>query len=396
MKLTESKVCIFEYLTDSTWMSCSHINRGLRGFYMSVYKPFEPILIAVSTQHFGFLDAIEKIIKYKPKKLVFYDHRLNPSFILSSLKSSEYPMEELEIIFHLYGNPAEKLNWWLKAYNASPQSKWQFITSCESSKVIFESFFKIPPSVLVMPFPCDEYRESTTNEEFEYLNSQNCIIYSGRISPDKNVHLLIPFVAKLRKSDPSLSLILVGPFDDLHNFSIDDNKHSYQLIISNQIKKYDPDGEFIYYYSKMSSERLDKLYKKSNYMISLSTLFGEDFGMSIVEAAKNGLCVYLTKWAGYKDHAKHLHGLNYIDVIVDKSDLTISLPDKLKPTSKMIKSKNIELNSFIYSQKYCEGIFKEFFSNKKVKLDLIKISITLSRNVKTMNSEFIKEYNVLW
>jgi glycosyltransferase involved in cell wall biosynthesis len=378
-------------------MSCKHINTSLKNLYLNVYRDQAPTLVAVDTEHFGFLAAAEKVIELQATKLIFYDHRLNPSFILNALKAKGYPLENIKIVFHLYGNPAEKLKWWLQAYNSSPQSQWQFITSCSTSMKIFKTFFISSPPVLVMPFPITESALNVAEENiFEKLKSKDCAIYSGRLSPDKNIHLLIPLISKLRKKNPNLALILVGPFDDLHTFNILKNSNSYQQIISNLITEFDPNNEFIFYFSKVEQNELNQLYKASKIMISLSTLFGEDFGMSIAEGAKLGLSVYLTRWGGYKDHSEHLSGLNYINVKIDQNDYSFELPAKLRIHSDQEREEMISLNNDVYSNQYCQEKYKEIFNNEKIKVDLIRVSNTLNRNIKLFNNEFIKDYDVLW
>lgn len=370
------RIALIGYQEPSIWMSCQKINAFLIRMYKTVLSNKDLVHFTLSGEHYDNLRLANEIISQKINHLIFYDHRLNPNFVLEPLIAHQTDISHIKVSIHLYGNPFEKIQWWSNALSNLGKNKIQLITSSSDMAEIAKLLFKSPPPIFISPFGVsskfkfDEKIRKNIREKFK-LNNEKVFLYTGRISPRKNIHLIIELFNHIKRNNDKL--FLVGPFDNYN--SIDNSSHDYQFFISELINKIDPKRKNILYISKCKEEELINFYNMSDYFINLSTMPGDDFGMSIAEAACNGLPILLTKWAGHKDHLQLAQGIEFVEVLKNGNDQTLSFPSlksflksgklNLRDKRSIINTKNYGFKNLINFYKK-NNQFTQFEINKKL------------------------------
>lgn len=321
------RIALLGYQDSSIWMSCQKINAFLIKMYKKLYAKEDLYLINLSGDHYENLKAAQLIKDKKISHIIFYDHRLNPNFILAPLVANKNEINHLKITIHMYGHPFEKIEWWSNAFSQLQKNRIQLITSSHDMSKIAQKMFKNPPVIYVCPFGVtNKFKFAPTTraiyrKKLKLNKEQKVFLYTGRISPGKNIHLIFKLFEKIMVNNDKL--ILVGPFDNYNKISNDD----YQSYIANLIQALDPNKKKILWFPKSSEEELIKFYHISDCFINLSTMPGDDFGMSVAEAASNGLPILLTNWAGHKDHLPHIRGVKQLSVLKKEDDQILKSHD---------------------------------------------------------------------
>lgn len=155
--------------------------------------------------------------------------------------------------------------------------------------------------------------------------TSNTILYVGRITPDKGLHVLL---RSLKYAKNSLSLKIIGPISD---FDL-----NYYRIISSMIKKENMIGRHkIEYLGVVTREELLNCYQDASIFV-LPSLY-EPFGVVILEAMSCGTPVIATNVGGVPEiignckngillpSNDHVSLAAAIDYLMENGDLRVSL-----------------------------------------------------------------------
>lgn len=121
--------------------------------------------------------------------------------------------------------------------------------------------------------------EMTNSKPF--INREDGFVYSGRVVRDKNIHLMIEFIERVRASGTDIHFHIVGP--------ILDEEYKKELI-----RKY-PYDWIVFEGNKNRSELSEIL---GNHKYAIQARYIEPFGMAAAEAAKLGCLTFVPTRSG--------------------------------------------------------------------------------------------------
>jgi glycosyltransferase involved in cell wall biosynthesis len=305
----------------STWGSCISITPNL----ISAYLP----LLGATAQTVSFgrrstpmetLHAAQKIAAYSPSHLIFVDHERHPHDLLVALhmfyKLRKFP----QLIFHVYGDFTLFTQNWLKSESLLKQKEIKFISASPRQKALIGSFVKKPDQLTdVCHFPVSSEEFSfisvlrrQAREKYKIDKSEFTLIYTGRISLQKNILSLIFHASqKMESLGANYRIILAGAFDDMGSplFGLrqrgGDYFRGFQRFLENMPEQR---RSKIHYIGHLGKQELRELYHAADLFLSFSTHHDEDYGMSPIEALMCGTKTLISDWGGYAGFALNKGG----------------------------------------------------------------------------------------
>jgi glycosyltransferase involved in cell wall biosynthesis len=370
------------------WVSCAHINEGLKLAYenASNVQVFE---LYTKNSH----EIVNRIIDSQINCLVFLDHQVRP---LEILRNNDLiraiKTRGIRVIFHIYGCFVDRLVEFHTLLALLEDQDVHFVAASPKQKLLAEYSFILPEgSVHCIPFPVKEVQAEIYPKQSDLRNllglpaQGRIFLYTGRISTYKNVELLMSLMAELRKSNKDLFFVYLGQFDQFDSFLAND-KISNQAIINAKILNHiDPNSEWCFYRAHVPERELTNFYQAADAFVSLSTCRGEDFGMSVLEASSYGLPSFLTDWGGYSGFGA-LSQTYLAPVSFEKDDINISTEGLFKMISSFSsstfeekKEKNKQVLS-MFGQKETTIRIKELLACKKANPIGVKKDLLIERH----------------
>ncbi len=140
---------------------------------------------------------------------------------------------------------------------------------------------------------------------FPAQNEKWTLVFSGRLSPTKNVETFLAVAYFLQKKYfPSMRIVCQGDFsDDLDPFCDRKNGGSYQKYIEDFVASLDWISPPVFV-SPEYQEPWTKDYERHHLnpvFASFSLFSAEDFGVALAEARSEGWPVILSDWGGHRD-----------------------------------------------------------------------------------------------
>lgn len=317
----------------SFWGSCKIITPNLETAYNKLLGP--------GTKKFNYnrtltpsqiFELAREIKKFDPSKLIFVDHLPHPYPLIEALRHLGGPLPEL--YFHLYGDFTLFIKDWLRTESLIKNQPVTWIVASQRQGQLVRTLTK-SGSVQVCPFPVREsvfsYKNSIRSQfrkKMGLRSSDKVIIYTGRISLQKNVLSLIEnvseYIVKTKRTD--IHLWIAGDFDNLGAplFGIQ-SKDDVTVAEWERLMDRLPEvsRNRIRYLGVKKNEDLVQLYCAADLYLSLSTHHDEDYGMAPAEALMCGCPALLTGWGGYAGFS-HPNACNLVDVRIGKTGLKIS------------------------------------------------------------------------
>jgi len=339
------KLLIVKSKDESRWGSCRVISPNLHLAYGELSNEAEvhwfEIAEEIQKYEIGHKEScvsklLEMIKTIKPDKIIFVDHLPVPPLVMSYL-TLLYNVRRLpSIVVHVYGDFtyfAEKFSYLNQYYEGH---KVKFITASKAQKNLLNYFLNENDNVEQYCFPVNNSEYYFDAEERKVVRSENkltsdefVLIYTGRISLQKNVDLLISTFSELKKKNPEvkLKLWLVGGFDDVGADFLGFKMHHGQMFykINNQVANLPKEiAEAITFFGYQDKVSMRKLLNASDLFVSLSLYHDEDYGMSPAEALSTGIRSLLTDWGGYSSFCSD-NGWDCKKIGVDISDFGLTI-----------------------------------------------------------------------
>lgn len=251
----------------------------------------------------------KEFINYWPKSLAILQEKVLSFFLRHNIQIDNIWFPDIDIVIPIslkghkniqivfFGGFLERFfesgNW--------PNKNFKFW--CLSSKVqmVLIDLLKLPAdSINVIP----RYQLFEKNQFLKYcdLKQDVQIVYSGRLSSQKNIEMVLAFGEILKeKIHKKVEILLLGEWDNLApknrgRYQI----NSYQKIVEKfqSNLKIKQSVSFIHHLNY--EEWLNQL-SSNCILVNFSNFVCEDFGVSIAQAQQLGIPIILSKWGGHCD-----------------------------------------------------------------------------------------------
>lgn len=297
----------------SNWMSCKIITPNLLKAYQSAFGEDHRLfhLVPRMTQ-FEIIVLGEKIFKVRPDRLVFIDHIPHPIQLIKILKLMYGAIPLPPIYFHVYGDFGLYASEWVELNKILRSTRVHFLCASERQVSFVSQFFlkKSKKVIELCPFPVNPEVFYPSSEQRQYwreklglAKDQVIVVYSGRISLQKNVPMLIRFLdGYARHFNKKVKLLLAGDFDDVgaHLFGIRHQRGFYYQNWQSWLDRLNLcEGFQIEQLGLLTAPDLRGVYNAADIFSSLSLHHDEDFGMAPAEALACGTPTLLSDWGGY-------------------------------------------------------------------------------------------------
>lgn len=387
-KLVQKKSAIVVSFKPSKWGSCQIITPNLQKAVCDALEGHHTLFgYTGDDTSVDILKTARQILKSSPDKIIFIDHVPHPLPLLQALSflNNERPLPPL--IFHVYGDFTLYPSQWISCEKILKRTKVHFICASHRQELLVSGFLKTKTTTSVCPFPVDPSQYYFSEELRRHgrkvwglADDEFALLYTGRISAQKNVLRLTREVEKAMKENPKLHFFLAGNFDNISApfFGHRSPVGEYLKQWLNQLNSIDQSiRSRIHYLGQVGSKELLQYYNAADLFLSLSTHHDEDYGMSPIEGLFCGCPAMLSSWGGYASFN------------VDKKSVKL-IP--IKPTATGLQ---------ISSQKIQEAI--RYFATQSNPLDLrksraqlflSKFSIGAAQKVlsKTYSSKKLKKF----
>ncbi|MBC7538031.1 MAG: glycosyltransferase family 4 protein [Bacteriovorax sp.] len=384
----------------STWGSCKVISPNLQATYKLLSDrftltwfdiPVKYVQQEIDSSSSHIIDLSLKIKNEKPDQIIFIDHLPNPAEILNNL-SLVMELDQLPpLVFHIYGDFTYFSKDWLELTPKLINHPVKFVTASSSQKNLLSYFCEDSRVIEQFCFPVNSeeyYFDSEARiklrKEMQISDQDIVILYSGRISLQKNVDVLLKEYLKLIKnSTQCIHLWIVGAFDDLGApfMGVETNEgylySKFESILAGHPKDF---INKIKFWGIQNKEKLREIKSAADQFISLSLYHDEDYGMSPAEALACGLPTLLTDWGGYSSFASKNWRCQLMPVSITEFGLQIK-------TSAIKEFLNTYLECYINDtdRKRWSNEFLSQFSIKENGLKLESILSTSFRVFKGFN-----------
>lgn len=321
-----TKYLLLKFRTPSHWISCHHLLTELE---LSYHQAFGNIVtFELDLDEATWEQSCLEIASHQPDVIIFADHRIRVPLWVHFLKK-QLPYK-VSWAIHAYGCFSGRVDEWMQLAQLIPNDEIKILSGSETHTEIIRQFFLNPHVVETLAFPYQEKltglrqeRRLLARKNYQLSESDLVFTYAGRISYQKNVHHLINLFNQLASTDKKIKLFIAGQPDDKnprelpHGYYLNHAAELFQLELSTSKLQ-------VTYLQQLSSDELHELYQASDYAVSFSTLYGEDYGRSLIEGLSTGLGVIATRWGGHKDLAS-LPQVKLIDVVLENENLKLDL-----------------------------------------------------------------------
>lgn len=399
------KVALVYSFAQSSWFSCTIINKNIRKAYDELLGEENIIHLHYGHDRKVSTKDIKYMISENVEKIIFIDHKPTPiNFLENLFKLNEGTTFDPEYIIHVFGDYPLYLREWRSVNEILEGKRVKYICASAKQKNFVEKFIKQNEIIFVCPFPVetkqfrfDHSKRELMRENLGIKPHEVVFLYTGRLSYQKRIkELIVNFKECLRsqKINNDSKLVIVGECDSL-GFPYLDQMHlegEYFRVLDTETREDPALMDKIILTGSIKNRLLNDYYNLADYYVSLSTYHDEDYGMSVAEAGCSGLPLVLTNWAGYfsfqlSDHKDFCELINV--------ELTKGLPhfDNLEVQSAIEK-----MSKSSHSHEEISRVYRENFSVEACALKLGKILTLASVEyecgtdfmVQLTNQQFIK------
>lgn len=305
------------------WGSCHTISHNLRLSYelaeRKTAQKFDYINYGDKMSKKDLLALAQEIVDGNYSLITFIDH-WPPAFGLVRAMHSVAKGRPLPpIMIHIYGDFTFYSTDMVSTFYMLSGHKVRPVCASHRQLNLVKGLLNTQPDSLgYVPFPVNpkvyypsEAIRAEERRALGWADDEQVILYTGRISLQKNVSLAITqffeHIKKLgaHKSKTKYRFALAGKYDDMGApfFGNSLPKNEYFFRIRQIIDEVDPSLGAISYLGNFEAEKLNRIYNAADGFLSLSLHHDEDYGMSPAEALATGLPSVLSDWGGYSSFA---------------------------------------------------------------------------------------------
>jgi glycosyltransferase involved in cell wall biosynthesis len=315
------KIAIIKKSLAPEWQSCKTISDNLLKAYELLRGEFELTFHTMPKDYsvVGFTKLMNQVKTEKPDQIIWPEYSPPPLSFARCLERA-YKDEKVkpQVRFHIYGDFVLNIADWVSCSEVFKKMPVQFIAASDKQKQLLEKFVIGSDNLVSLcPFPVDSatfYFDSNLRkkkrDELGILDDEILVLYSGRLSFQKNIyHMLLTLKEFLKVSPTKLRFFLAGPIDDLGVPYLGGGGDPLCVFFGHYLKvqkglgSFFSDGTFKNI-GNQSQESLHGLYCASDVLLNLSTHNDEDYGMAPAEALASGCPAILSNWGGFYSFKK--------------------------------------------------------------------------------------------
>ncbi len=305
-----SRISVIQVGSPARWQSCRSIASNLAAVYRRAFPSRVRFFsLPVESRYADVWQLAGSVREYAPDRVAFISNEPHPLPFLTALKAHYQHTRFPKLYFHAYGDFPLQAQKWLQCWAILAGTPNLHLGASRRQHELLKKLFLDPGNTACFPFSVDESLfhfapdlRTEWRKKLRVASQDKVLIYSGRLSLQKNVSLLIECAAKLMAEDPRLRLWIVGSGDDLDGplFGWQHVSGAYEMRIVRQLAALPPSVRArIWRPGAVSHETLRALYNAADAFVSLSLYHDEDYGMAPAEALLTGLPLGLTNWGGY-------------------------------------------------------------------------------------------------
>lgn len=302
---------IFIFYNDDThfWYSCNVIVKAVHEALADA--PEVTWCRASSGVSEADLCAIEKSSQSNEVYVYLVSDNMNYQGIASQLTH----LPDIIFIIPIYGNmTVEYVRW--PELNKILKGRKVILLSASHRQCQQLSIFVEGATIKKIPYPISSMHFLDLPQS---IDNTVHLIYSGRITIQKNIFELMKVFNDVHKQNPHLKLHIAGEFHDrgYHLHGVDIDFEGFKTEFFDFIEASHGGIEF---HGFLSQEQIRKLNSQCDYVISMSTYHDEDFGVSVAQSLAQGLVPILSDWGGHPDYLDYVSG-HLIPVITNKLNI---------------------------------------------------------------------------
>ena len=292
----------------SNWPSLSNVAPELISSLKSIFPQLKT---------FNIFDGIKPNISDQcwifPVGMVQTDHL---KWLRETFKT---PYSRPRIIFFLGGEGA-KLGHHLHFFKDVFRIDDEWVVSAQVEHKIINNFFPSNNRTHVLYYPVAKKFQPLKNlaekkslrQKINLPLSKKILVYAGRISAQKNIIELLSILEKFK----NLHLVVCGEVDSLGvpHLNVGPTPHLPPILVKEIARR--KLSNRVEFRGFLSQDDMRKVMQASDYQVSLSAHYGEDFGYSIAQGLACGLKTILSHWGGHLNWKAFFNPtqLTYIDL----------------------------------------------------------------------------------
>ena len=369
------KVALIYSFKESSWFSCTVINKNIRKAYDKLFGEENIIHIHYGHDRLIKNSDIKLLIEEQVEKLIFIDHKPTPiNFLEKFIRINNFDEYNPDYIIHVFGDYPLYLKEWRSVNEILEGKSVKYICASKKQKLFLEKFVVQKDIIFICPFPVnneqfklDNSKRANLRSKYDIDEDSKVFLFTGRLSYQKRIIELIQCFKKAIETNlikDNSRLVIIGEFDNL-GFPYLNQTHiegEYFRQVDRQVNN-DKYKDNIVFTGSIDNYLLNDYYNMADYYYSLSTYHDEDYGMSVAEAGCSGLPLILTNWAGYHSFkiSRMPEACELVNVELTSTLPTFKSEDVQKAIEKMTK---LTINKSEVSKHYIDEFSVEACAKK--------------------------------
>ncbi len=336
-------VCVdFPAVEDGLFLSVRALAETLHSVLSSCFQVATPP---------GYIDAMPK-----PKRAAVYEELLRRSSVIITsspfrwLKARQQSGIHRPCIFLPLGEGARGASRLRTVFSKlTAQDVIAFASTAE--KDLFDALVKsCAARTFMLPFfvdtdffkPLTSTRRKAVRTSLGLTPDNVLVLYTGRITAEKNVHTLLVLINMLAEQHRNVRLLVVGAPDDRFVFQTLGGTGIDLGAVFRSVLDLDLLTTRVAFTGQtISGDDLATLYGAADIFANLTLHHDENFGFSQVEAMSSGLPVVCTDWGGLKDTVRHGKTGFRLDTRMGREGPRIDLWAGFQSCSRLIRDVNL-------------------------------------------------------
>lgn len=184
----------------------------------------------------------------------------------------------------------------------------------------------------------DKEKHQSLRETWGFNSNDFVLVYTGRVTVEKNVQTTLGAVAELIRLGYPVKLVMVCRFEDVPFTEFGMHPIDLEGKINTLIDTLGI-SENVTILGWQSAEELNEVFNASDAFINLTLHHDENFGLSQIEAMSAAVPVVGTAWGGLKDTIENFEGGFRINTWVSENGIRVDTPAVIDAVKRLIENK---------------------------------------------------------